>query len=65
MPNELITIRRRAGWSRDRAAVEARVSYALAKIYELNPAAVADPAKRAALDAVWARMRAAGEGQAA
>lgn len=54
---DLEKIRRQAGWSRDKAAVEAKVAYATAKIYELNPGAVVDPERRARLDGVWDRMR--------
>lgn len=56
-PTTLSSLRRAAGWSRDRAAVEARVSYALARLYEIDPALVHDPARRARLDAVYARVR--------
>jgi hypothetical protein len=49
-------IRKLAGWSRDRAAVEARVAYATARLYEACPSAVVDPAARARLDATYARI---------
>jgi hypothetical protein len=54
----LTEIRTKAGWSRDRAAVEARVAYATARLYEANPEAVRDPNARARLDAAWRRMEA-------
>jgi hypothetical protein len=50
------TIRKAAGWSRDRAAVEARVAYATCRLFEANPEAVA-PETRARLEATWERMR--------
>jgi hypothetical protein len=56
--SDLENIRRRAGWSRDRVAVEAGVAYATCRIYELHPAAVIDPERRARLDAVYAKLRA-------
>lgn len=53
----LAATRKRAGWSRDRAAVEARVAYATARLYEANPEAVADQEARARLDATYDRLR--------
>lgn len=53
---ELANIRKKAGWSRDRAAVEARVAYSICRLYEANPAAVVNPAARARLDATYARI---------
>lgn len=56
------SIRKQAGWSRDRAAVEARVAYATCRLFEANPDAVA-PETRARLEATWDRMRAEAEGR--
>lgn len=50
-------IRRQAGWSRDRAAVEARAAYATTRLYEADPTAVVDPEVRARLDLIWSRMQ--------
>lgn len=55
--SKLTEIRQKAGWSRDRAAVEARVAYATCRIYEVSPDAVADRNARARLDGVWQTMR--------
>jgi len=60
MPS-LAELRRKAGWSRDRAAVEARTAYATARLYEANPDAVVDSAVRARLDAIYHRIRAEAE----
>lgn len=55
--SRLTEIRTKAGWSRDRAAVEARVAYATARLYEADPDAIRDPRARARLDAAWQRMQ--------
>jgi hypothetical protein len=54
----LAKIRKLAGWSRDRAAVEAGVAYATCRLYEANPAAVVDADARARLDTTYARIEA-------
>jgi hypothetical protein len=53
---ELANLRKKAGWSRDRAAVEARVAYAICRLYEANPSAIVNQQARARLDAVYARI---------
>jgi hypothetical protein len=53
----LAQIRKLAGWSRDRAAVEARCAYQTARLYEIDPEAVSDAEARARLDAVYVRIR--------
>lgn len=51
-------IREQARVSRDRAAVQAGVSYPLAKVFEVGgPEAVKDPEKRAALERVYDGFR--------
>jgi hypothetical protein len=55
--SRLTEIRQKAGWSRDRAAVEARVAYATARLYEADPDAVRDQKARARLDGAWQRMQ--------
>ena len=54
---KLEKIRRAAGWSRYRAAVEAGVSYPTTRLYEHDPSAVRDERKRRRLDAVYERLR--------
>jgi hypothetical protein len=58
MVSPLAKIRKQAGWSRDRAAVEAHVAYATCRLYEANPAAVIDRDARARLDATYERIEA-------
>ena len=53
---ELAEIRKAAGWSRERAAVTAGVSTHLCHLYEVDPKAVRDVAKRKRLDAVYGRL---------
>jgi hypothetical protein len=53
----LAKLRKQAGWSRDRAAVEARVAYAICRLYEANPDAVVNADARSRLDAVYARIK--------
>ena len=47
-------IRKAAGWSRDRAAVEARVSYAICRLYEACPGAIVRTDVRTRLDSTYA-----------
>jgi hypothetical protein len=58
MVSPLAKVRKKAGWSRDRAAVEAHVAYATCRLYEASPAAVTDPEARARLDATYERIEA-------
>jgi len=51
-------IRRASGLSQERVAVEAGVCSPTVRIYEVDPLGVRDDRKRAALDLVYARMRA-------
>lgn len=55
--SDLAKVRKQAGWSRDCAAVEAKVAYATCRIYEACPAAIADSEARARLDATYERIR--------
>jgi transcriptional regulator with XRE-family HTH domain len=48
-------IRKRAGWSQDRAAVMAGVSAPTVRLYEANRDAVT-PEKRAPLDRIYAQL---------
>jgi hypothetical protein len=54
---DLAKIRKQAGWSRDRAAVEARCSYLVARIYEIDREQVRDVEVRERLDRVYDRIR--------
>jgi len=58
MVSPLAKIRKLAGWSRDRAAVEAGVAYATCRLYEARPDAVVDAEARARLAATYARIEA-------
>lgn len=54
-------VRKRAGVSRDRAAVLAGVSYPTARLYEADPDEVKDLNKRTALDRVYDGFRESAE----
>jgi len=63
--SDLAKIRKKAGWSRDRAAVEARVAYATCRLFEASPEAVQDLEARGRLEAVYQQLRAIAEGERA
>jgi hypothetical protein len=46
-----------AGWPQHKLAAVAGVSPGLVRLYEANPSAVADAAKRAALDQTYEELR--------
>lgn len=52
-------VRKAAGVSQMKAAVDAGVSMPLVRLYEANPEAVSDPGKRRSLDRVYAGYAAA------
>ncbi len=59
-------VREAAGISRDKAAVQADVSYPTARIFEeAGPGAIKDPGKRARLIATYESLRAATAAKAA
>lgn len=63
--SELYTLRRRAGWARERVAVAAAVSVPTVKLYEANPEFVRDEFKRQRLDDIYTKLRAIAESRAA
>jgi transcriptional regulator with XRE-family HTH domain len=63
--NELQRIRRAAGWSQEKTAVECGVSSPTVRVYEANPDAIKDEAKKASLDRTYAMLRARAKNQTA
>lgn len=61
MTHQYIEIRKQAGYSRERAGVEAGTTASTVRLFELaGPDAVTDTAKRGRLVALYDRLRAKG-----